>query len=214
VTDAPADDAYIIPHETLVRLGRGDPARGRKRLRALIDLECVREPINGPTERPARVRMAVPADEDAIMALVRRDLDENARMIAPLDEGEVLTMVRAAWDPNNPTRPTIGVAEADSALVAMTVLVPYRWWWSKEWFIQEMMTYVDPEHRGRRYDTDLLRFGRWLSDAMTSAIGTRVYLLSGVTATHDELVKASLYRRQSNMVGIFCCYPDPVLRRR
>jgi hypothetical protein len=72
-----------------------------------------------------------------------------------------------------------------------------------------MAMFVGPAHRKSHYAADLIKFSRWFVDTMSARLGYRVFLLSGVTATRKARAKAALYRRLSNYVGIFCCYPDP-----
>lgn len=205
------DEGYYVPPELLARLGGGDPKAGRKVLRALIDIETAHEPILGPTQKPDTVRTATPDDHDALMDLIRLDIAENALPIAPLDEDKVVKFISA---PVTEGGPTIGVIDGPSGLEGMIGLVPFNWWWATPWAVMEQWNYVRPDRRASKHGADLIRFSRWLVDDMSDRVGYRVFLLSGVTATKDAARKVALYRRLSNYVGAFFCYPDPTFRDR
>lgn len=197
---------YVVPHATLVKLGHGDPKKGRRALRSMIDLEIEHEPINGPTQKPDNVRVAVRDDEANILALARAEIEENANHIAPLSEDKIMNMVLGATRSGHGV---VGVIDApDGTLAGQICLVPYAWWFSANWFNVDMFTYVSQAHRSSHYAADLIKFARWHTDQLSEKLGYQVYLLSGVTATRDVHAKASLYRRLSNFVGIFCVYPD------
>lgn len=202
------EGGYYVAPEILARLGGGDVSVGRKALRAILDIEAAHAPIMGPTEKPASVRAAVQADEPAILDMIRLDIAENARHIAPLDEESAMAQIHVA---TREGKATVGVIDAPDGLAGMVCLTPYRWWWSKAWFLQEVFLYVAPQHRNSRHVADLVKFSRWVSDDLSARCGYRIFLLSGVTATRAARAKIAIYRRLSNYIGIFCAYPDPTI---
>ena len=200
------DNGYLIPPETLSRLGNGDIKAGRRVLRLILDLECSHVPINGPTERPASVREATEADEDGILALLRADFAENARHVADPDEQRIKAFVYSATRDKDAR---IGVIDGPSGIVGMIYLVPEMWWFSTDCYVAERLTYVAKEHRTARHVSDLLRFARWVVDEMSRTLGRRTYLLGSVVATRDARAKTAVFSRLMNFAGGVYCYPDP-----
>lgn len=209
IPTTPDDGGCYIPREVLERLGNGDVKRGRRELRLLLaDLQ---EPktINGPTEKPATVRVATEADEPALLELLLVDLAENAKHIAPPNHERILETVRVG------TRHQLGIVGVvdgpDGKPVAACCLIPVQWWWSQARYVQEVFLFVHPEHRQSHHAVNLLQFEKWVVDAWSEGFGYRVFLLAGVTATSKVEEKVRLYRRFMNPVGQFFCYPNVVL---
>jgi hypothetical protein len=204
--ETPQDD-YTVSHDTLVRLGRGDAAAGRRFLRTLIDVESIREPHTGPVERPPTVRLANQGDEAGILRLLRLDHAENAAMVAPFDALHVKSFVEAATRERGAT---IGVIDGPDGVVAMVYLVPEVWWFCADWYVAERLLYVDPEHRRSRHAANLLDFSRSFVDAMSRDLGYRVFLVSSVVGTRDVDKKTALFGRMMTRAGGVFVYPTPV----
>lgn len=206
-------EGYLVSDETLARLGNGDVKRGRRELRMM--LADTREPKVhvGPTDYPTRadgsrtVRFAGPADEQAILALVLLDHAENAAEIAPLDEDRILEHIRAGTEKKGGI---LGVVDGpDGTPVGTVCLMPYQWWFSKAYCVQEIWNFVHPDHRRSNHAADLIQFTKWVSDEWTRQFGYRVFTLTGVTATKRVREKIRLYRRVLTPVGAFFVYPTP-----
>lgn len=208
-----AEDDYVVPYETLLKLGRGDAAAGRRLLRTLIDIEIVHEPINGPTPKPENVRLATINDEASLVELLRLDVTENAAHIAAGDDAALFDFVQAATrDIHNlgSTKPIIGVIGSPDRIEGAIFIELNRWFWSSNsWFLQEKLTAVRPDCRKSRHATDLLKFARWFSDAMSESAGFRVYLLASVVASRDVNRKIMLFSRLMNKAGGVFAYPSP-----
>lgn len=211
-TEVNEDGSMLITEDQLKRFGNGDAKVGRRELRLLLAMDRDGPVLSGPTERPASVRMATPEDEDALLALWLQDLRENAEAIAPIDAEKVLENIRAG------TRKRGGIVACiegpDSRPVAMLVLLPLEWHWSRGRFWQEMTLYVHPDHRQSRHVQDLIAFSKWCSDRMSKDMGSRFYLLCGVLGTWRVRAKIALYRRQVQQVGSVHCYPAPPLKEK
>ncbi len=204
------DGSLLITEEQLRRFGDGDASRGRRELRLLLENENDKAVYNGPTERPETVRMAGPQDEDAILALLLMDLRENAEHIAPIDEAKVLEHIRAG------TRNRAGIVAVidgpNKVPVAVTILHPFQWWWSKGWYWFEIVNFVHPDHRKSRHIDDLLQFERWAADANTAHMGYTWYLLCGVLGAWRVRATVALYRRKFRQAGAAFVYPAPPMR--
>lgn len=209
-TETQEDGSMLITEEQLRRFGNGDARAGRRELRLLLALERDGPVLSGPTERPASVRMAGPQDEPALLELWLQDLRENAGHVAPIDEEKVLENIRAG------TRGRGGVVGcidgADGKPVAMLVLHPLPWHWSKGIFLQELASYVHPDHRRSRHVDDLLAFAKWAVDAWSKEAGIRIYLVCGVLGAWRVRAKMALYRRKFALGGVVCVYPAPPIK--
>ncbi len=201
----PPDD-YLVPHDTLVKLGRGNAMAGRRLLRTLIDVEMVHEPPTGPALKPPTVRVATEADEPALIELLRLDHAESAAMVAPFDEQHVKSFIQAA---TRERIDTIGVVDEPEGPVGMVRLTPECWWFSPDWYVAERLLFVHPAHRRSRHGRDLLQFARWFVDAMSAEVGYTVFLISSVVGTHDADKKAALFGRKMQRGGGIYIYPAP-----
>lgn len=213
------DGSLVVTEEQLARFGNGDPKVGRRELRLLLELDNDNTVWAGPTEYPRNVRIAGPADEQAIHDLLLLDLNENAAHIAPIDSGfdgpagfesRVVETIRAC------TRKRGGMCGVidgpEGGPVAVIILHPVMWWWSKGCYWFEIVNFVHPDHRRSRHVDDLLNFARWCSDATSKQMGTRFYLICGVLGAWRVRAKIALYRRKFRQAGAAFCYPAPPVR--
>lgn len=194
----------FISQEALARFGGGNAATGRKELRALLAAERESPAYSGPTERPQSVRIAGPADEADILALLKLDLAANAAHIAPIDDEKVLAHIQTG------TRRRGGfVGVIGKPAIAVVILIPFQWWFSNGWYFQEIVNFVHPDHRKSNHASDLIDFSKWASDEQTRGFGYRVWLLCGVLGAWRVHAKVALYRRKVWQAGIACVYPAP-----
>lgn len=200
------DGAMVVTPEQLARFGGGDAKRGRRELRLMLAQEREREIATGPTDRPPTVALATPADEAAILALLRIDVAENAAHIAAPDDERMLALIRTATQRKGGFA---GVIREGGAIVAVTILVPAQWWWSRQWMYEDVVTFVHPRHRASRHVDDLIDFQKWVSDRMSAEFGYRTFVVSAVVATRRAWAKIALWRRKFQQSGIFCVYPAP-----
>lgn len=200
-------DGYLVTNEQLTMLGHGDIKAGRRALRNLIMDERERAPINGPVAHPGVVRLAGPADEQAIYDLLILDLEENASAVAPIDPD---TIKERIWLATRHGKGMIGVIDGPDGFPVATIgLFNERWWWSMAWHFCKIWDFVHPDYRQNGYGKELIKFGEWCSDIMTQKTGYRVYTLAGVLGFHRMRDKVRLYKRLTNQVGAFFLYPAP-----
>ncbi len=203
---AATDGGMIISAETLGKLGRGRRNDGRRWLKTWIDNEINAKPINGPTEKPANVRIGTVADELGLHRLMMLDVEENARAIAEPCPDKVMEHIQAGTRRRGAILAMIDGPKGEP--VACMNLQPFQWWWSKAYFLQEVWNYVHPDHRASKHADSLMKFARWASDNMTAQYGNRVYLLQGVTSKDNVQKKVAFYSRYGNYIGSFFIYPD------
>ena len=206
-TDRMSDGSLVVSPEQLARFGNGDAAIGRKQLRKMLSAERQLEISAGRPTRPLSVRVAVEADEPAVLALLLQDLAENAAEVAEVSEDRVLDHIRLGTRRKGGV---VGVIDGpDGKPIAVTIMISAQWWWSKQWFFQEIVNYVHPDHRKSRHFDEIIKFEKWWQDSMTRSFGYRVYLLCGVLATQRVWEKIAAYKRKFQQAGIFCIYPRP-----
>lgn len=202
------EGGLYITVEQLTRFGGGDAKRGRRDLRSFLAVDQTGAVPVAPMARPLNVRLGTEADETAIMALLIQDLRENAETIAPVDEPTVLEVIQVG------TRRRGGFAGIidgpDGAPIAVTILHPCKWWWSRGWYFGEVVNYVHPDHRRSHHIDDLINFGRWVVDEQSKGLGYRVYLMCGVLGLHRFWAKTAMYRRKFRQVGSAFLYPGPM----
>jgi hypothetical protein len=161
----------------------------------------------GPAVKPASVRIAVPADEEAVMELLLADVRDNAERIAVVDPERIRWHLRMCTEMKGGICGVIDGPEGKP--VAVCVLIPQQWWWSREWFMQEVVNFVHVDHRRSRHIHDLIAFERWVADAQSTGFGHRVYVIMGVLGLNRVREKAILYRRKMRQVGWAFLYPCP-----
>jgi hypothetical protein len=202
--------AMVITPEQLRQFGGGDLEYGRKELRRLIAVERDQEVRTGPAVRPKSVRIALPADEEAVFQLVMTDLRENAEIVAPINDAKVRRNIRCAITGEGGVRGIIGIIDGpNKEPVAVGILVPYQWWWSEQYYWHEIINYVHKDHRKSNHINDLIQFERWAGDTFTKNFGYRTFVLFGVLGWKRVRSKIMLYRRKLTMSGAAFLYPYP-----
>ncbi len=198
------DGSLIITAEELRGLGSGSAVRGKKELRAILAADRAQKVSGDATKRPASVKLATMEDESAVFNLVMVALKEEAIGVAPIDPVRVLEHIVSATRQKGGL---MGIVHADGAVVGLTLMLPTRWWWSRQYHLQELLTFVHPDHRKSRHADDLLQFNKWAVETWTAGFGYQVYLLSSVLGTKRIREKILLYRRKFQMVGMSFLYP-------
>lgn len=154
--------------------------------------------------------MAEPKDEKEIYDLLKRDVEENAVQVATLSPERILAHIRAAMFEK---KGIIGVIRApDGVMVGVTILLSVQWWWSNQYFFQEVVNYVHPDYRRSRYGDDLLEFQKWAVDVWSTQFGYRIYLVNGVLGAWRQVPKILMYQRKFQMMGAAFVYPPPVVK--
>ena len=143
-----------------------------------------------------KVRIVGAADEEEIMALLRGLHAENG--IFHLDEDKVRTMLQRAFNREGGILGAIGPSGAIEGLIYMLVST---FWYSEQPHLEELFTYVSPEHRKSRNAVELMHFAKWCSDQ------SGFPLLIGIISNERTAGKVRLYQRQfSNPAGNFFLY--------
>lgn len=133
--------------------------------------------------RPA-IRQALPEDFSEVMRLMRLAYEENGA--ANVDWGAVELAVIAAI---NGDRSALGVIDCDNGLCGLILLHFCEVWYSREIMLEELVAFVQEEHRRRHNARALLEFARSCADRL------QVPLLVGVISNERTQAKVRLYRR-------------------
>lgn len=143
-----------------------------------------------PTTCPSSVRVITAADEEAVYDLLMLLYAENA--MASMSEAKVRGMIRRATEKQGGL---IGIIEGPDGVEASIGLILNTWWYSDEWHLEEMWTFVHPDHRKSSHARDLIDFAKWAAEAMS------VPLLMGILTQHKADAKVRLYRSMIPQVG-------------
>lgn len=203
------DGSMLVSVESLARFGGGDAKRGRADLRHLLAAERDSPVYVGPTKRPASVRIATPADEPALLALLMEDLTANAEHMAVISDDRVMFHIQSGTRNRGGI---VGVIGPVGAPVACVILVPFQPWWSNAWWLQEVANYVAADHRRSGHVDALLDFIKWASDEQSRGYGFKVPVLCGVLGAWRVRAKMTLYARKFWTAGICCIYPAPQVK--
>lgn len=142
---------------------------------------------------PSTVRLATPADYQEIWRLLLQSHKENgAFTLAP---PKVEWLVQRALYPDmiplgdTGSRGVIGVIGPVGSLEGLVFLTIGTYWYSSESHLEELMVFVDPEHRRSCHAQ---AFIHWMQDQVEA---TKLPLVSGIVSNIRTEAKCRLYRR-------------------
>ena len=142
------------------------------------------------------VRIAVPEDADAIMALLRLAHDEAGEH--PLSERKVRIVVDNGVVRNGGLIGVVG--EIGGPIKAALILRISDVWYSEEKQLLELSNFVHPDHRRSTYAKQLIDFAKHCSD------GISLDLMIGVFSNERTEAKVKLYARRVTPRGAFFCH--------
>jgi hypothetical protein len=142
------------------------------------------------------IRLAAASDEDEIMALCQELHSENG--LFPMSEQRVREMLRRCWDRKGGLMGLIG---APGAIEAMMLLLISSYWYTDQWHLEELFSYVRPSARRSTHAKTLVAWAKRASDE----IG--IPLVIGILSNTRTEAKVRLYRRQlQDPAGAFFVY--------
>lgn len=133
---------------------------------------------------PAKVRIAARDEEDAILGLCRELHAENG--MVSMDDDLVRAMLRRSFDRQGGI---IGAIGAPGAIEAMIFLLLTSFWSSRDTHLEELFSFVRPDHRKSDHAETLVRF------AVQCAKECEIPLVIGVVTSKRLAGKVRLYRR-------------------
>lgn len=146
------------------------------------------------TERPKNVRAAVPADEDAIMGLMRLAFKEQP--ILPLNEQKIREKIRMCTERKKDVLGgVVGVIDGPEGLEGYVIAIPSRYWYTDAWHLEELSNFVHPDHRHPGHAKALIEFMKWFTEQLG------LPLQMGILSTIRLEAKTRLYSRQMKHCG-------------
>jgi len=145
------------------------------------------------------VRKAVLADEPELMAMCRELHAENAMF--KMNEAKVSDMLRRAFDGRGAI---IGALGPTGSIQGAIYLLISSFWYSDEFCLEELYSYVRPEYRKSNNAKELIAFAKRCSTELG------IPLVIGVVSNIKTRAKVGLYTRQlSEPVGAYFAYNMP-----
>lgn len=151
-------------------------------------------------EHYSGVRPARQGDEEALYNFLCLLHNENG--LAPMNPDKVRFMIsRATAD--NPSL-FVGIIEGPDGIEASVGLGISEWWYSTDQHLEEVWTFVHPDHRKSTHAKHLYRFAKWSADRLSMP------LLVGILTRKELEPKMHLVQREMAQVGaLFIHGPVP-----
>ncbi len=154
---------------------------------------------------PSVVRIATVNDKDEIWRLLLQGYKDNG--IFTLDPLKVEHLINRAvyadqippWDSG--PRAHIGVIGKEGNLEAIVFLLIASFWYSSDLHLEELIVFVDPEHRKSEHAKSIIS---WMKKT-ASALG--IPLLTGIISKDRTAAKIRLYDRYLPRIGAFYLFP-------
>lgn len=145
------------------------------------------------------VRKAVLADEPELMEMCRALHAENAMF--KMNEDKVSDMLRRAFDGRGAMIGALGPTGAVQGAIHMIIS---SFWYSNEWVLEELYSFVLPQYRKSENAKELINFAKRCSTELN------IPLVIGVVSNIRTRAKVGLYTRQlSEPVGAYFAYNMP-----
>lgn len=138
------------------------------------------------------VRLAVPADEDKIVAMIKLLHDENG--LFPLSERRVRDYMQRFFQKQGALIGVVGPEGDPVGSIYLEIGQPY---YSECWYLNEAWNFVHPDHRRSDYAKQLLGWAKKMSTDM------HLPLMIGIVSNHRTEAKVRLYEKQLEKAGAF-----------
>jgi hypothetical protein len=133
------------------------------------------------------VRKAGQRDEEELMAICHKLHSENG--LFEMNEDKVRSMLRKAF---NQDGGIIGALGPPGQIEGAIYMLISNYWYSDQWFLEELFSFVLPEYRRSTNAKDLITFAKRCSDELG------IPLVIGVISNERTEAKVALYQRQLN----------------
>lgn len=145
------------------------------------------------------IRMATAFDEEEIMALCRELHEENG--IFPMHDPSVRATLRKAFDKQGGI---IGLIGPPGAVEAMMFLLISNTWYTEQWHLEELFSYVRPDYRRSTHAKAMVEWAKRCADEV------HLPLIIGIISNERTEAKVRLYQRQlQKPAGAFFVYGFP-----
>ena len=141
----------------------------------------------------SRVRKATPADGPELMEMCRELHAENGMF--QMNEDKVAAMLQKAFQQQGAIIGALGPTGSIEGAIFMLIS---SFWYSNDWCLEELFSFVRPEHRRSTNAKELINFGKRCSDELG------IPLVIGVVSNERTKAKVGLYQRQlADPVGAY-----------
>jgi hypothetical protein len=144
------------------------------------------------TEKPADVRLAVPADRPALVELTTLLHAENGLFSLSLPKRDAL--LDRYYDQKGSIIGVIGEVGEPIASIYLALTQPE---YTDDWAIVEVWNFVSAEHRHSTHAKHLIEYAKFVSTEM------RLPLMIGILSNHRTEAKVRLYERTLDKVGAY-----------
>lgn len=149
----------------------------------------------------AAVRLAAPADEDAIYRLLQL-LSEDNSIGFPYHEDRVRQSIQMGLSGREGYIGVIDDPNRPGEVVGSVGLHLAQPWYSNDWFIHEVWLFVDPQYRkGTGYADALMEFSRTLKKAIERRVEAPVPFFTSVSSRKRLKAKMRWWARRGEMIG-------------
>jgi GNAT superfamily N-acetyltransferase len=144
------------------------------------------------------VRIADPADEDALLALLYALEADNNTFGDELDEDRIRLHIRLGTERKGGMH---GIIDGDGELAGSIGINFDRPWYGKNYMLAQLWLFVRPEYRGRGYEEELIAWAKKMRDII--AEGKPLPIIHTVISEKRLESKLRLWQRQSGskMIG-------------
>ena len=147
------------------------------------------------------VRLATPADEDAVYRLLCH-LEADNGLGWPHDEDRVRESIRIGTEKRGGIVAVIDAPDRPGELAGSIGLHWAQPWYSNRHFFHEVWLFVDPEYRrGTGYADALMRYAQWLKDSFNAKAGEEVPFFTSVSSRKRLAAKMRWWGRRGEMIG-------------
>jgi GNAT superfamily N-acetyltransferase len=154
------------------------------------------------TERPALVRLATPADEDALYDLLMALVEDNNSFGFECDEERIRAHIRMGTERTGGAH---GVIDVDGRIAGSVGIINDRWWFSRQYGLAQLWLFVRPEYRRLGYADDLVNWAKWFREQVETGLGHKIGLVNCMISEKRFDLKLRWWRRHSGKMigGIF-----------
>ena len=138
------------------------------------------------------VRLATPDKLNQILDLLAL-MHEEVHLF-PLDKEEGIMYIDKLMNKNGGI---VGCIEEDGTVNSIIGLVLDKQWYSAQWYLSEVFTFVHPKLRKSTRAKSLLHFAKNCAEEMG------IPLVMGITSNYRTEAKMKLYERQFHKLGSF-----------
>lgn len=148
------------------------------------------------------VRLAGPADEDAVFRLLQL-LDKDNGLGFPYHEDAVRDAIRVGTEQKGGFVAVIDAPDKPGEMAASVCLHWAQPWYSRDWFLHEVWLFVDPAYRkGTGYADALMDWVSWLKENFNARVDKPVPFFTSVSSRRRLEAKERWWRRRGEKIGV------------